>query len=93
VHLGNLFRQVRAQPHEPTKLVDAFLKGLAFAGDDTPSFDALAAVRDAILPVLRAADYVAKGNPGSYMPSMFHGRWANVCAGTRPFFRAAHRPR
>jgi hypothetical protein len=60
---GNLLRRVLRHPEDEEALIDEFVTGLSFAGDDAPSAENLGAVRDLIIPVLKPREYVQPRGP------------------------------
>jgi uncharacterized protein YtpQ (UPF0354 family) len=64
---ASLIQQVRAAPDRQAELVDRFIGGLLVSGDDAPGAEHLEDVREAILPVLKPADYVRPDGPTAHL--------------------------
>ncbi len=64
---GSVVRQVQLAPHRQSEIIEHFIAGLLFAGDDAPAADRLSTVRDLILPILKPAAYVRSDGPTASM--------------------------
>ena len=81
IHSGNLYRRVQQEPRRREKLIEEFIAGVSFSGDDAPSAENLEAVRDLIIPVLKPVDYVSEGAPAA---GVIHRPWLGqvvICYG------------
>ena len=63
VYVSNLFRQVQMDPDRQDEIIDHFVTGLTFSGDDAPGVEQLDAVRELIMPMLKPADYIQPDGP------------------------------
>jgi uncharacterized protein YtpQ (UPF0354 family) len=69
IYTGNLARQIQMDPDRQDELIDHFITGLTFSGDDAPGAERLDAVRELIVPVLKPADYVRPDGPTARLVS------------------------